>query len=411
VGVLLSYCYVCFIVLVFWCGVYWCRVWGVAWDSLAHRIGKVRVMDILIGVETEECRTCGEQVKPEDICGHNRDGVAICQGCHEDYWYYCHTCDVSVRHEHYDTYLDICNACVRDNYTACADCGTWCRDGYDIYWNDYDDTPRCESCYCDHERHESIEYVYGYHEGAPWGLNFHTAYHTSEEPAGLTYFGVELEHERASDDLVPYLESLHDKRIAHAESDSSLNNGVELITQPATLMAWRGGFGDLIREYMANARGVGADFSSSTCGAHVHVSRTAFVDDNHLARVAVFMTHNPEHVAKVSGREYLDQWAKATPYRGALRRAVKNNSGDRYRAVNLNNSATVEFRLFAGSNDFADIIGAIEYVSALVEYTRELKVSDITIGALLADSFMAWLNDPTLTGYAHARELVARRCA
>lgn len=366
-------------------------------------------METLQSVET--CRTCETDIPTDDIVWRNRDDVAICHDCHDDYWYYCGSCSVSVRHEHYDTYLDMCNACVRDEYTECADCGVLCRNGYDLYWWEYDDTARCESCYYEHERESSLAYVYNYHEGAPWGINFHTSYGIGDDSAGLTYFGIELEHEGASNDLVPYIESLHDKRIAHAESDSSLDNGVELITQPATLMAWRGGFGELIRDYMLKATNVGANFGSSTCGAHVHVSRSAFIDDNHLARVAVFMTHNPDHVAQISGRAYLDQWAKATPYRGALRRAVKNNLGDRYRAVNLNNRATVEFRLFAGSNDYADIIGSIEYVNALIEYTRDLKVSDITIGALLADSFIAWLNDLEIADYPSARALVARRCS
>ena len=356
----------------------------------------------------EECRTCDEAIPEDEVNWRNRDGVAICDSCHSDHWYYCQGCDVSVRHENYDTYLDMCNACVRENYTACTDCGSMRDNDYGIYHSG-DGYPRCEECHWDYEGSSGIEYVGEYHSGAPWGMTYHTAYGVGDSPAGLVYYGVELEHEHADSDLVPYLETLHGKRIAHAEKDSSLDDGIELITQPATLEAWRGVFGDSIRDYMTSAQRVGATFDESTCGAHVHVSRTAFIDDNHLSRVAVFMTHNPDHVLAVSGRSYLDQWAKATPYAGALRRAVKARSGDRYRAINLNNSATVEFRLFAGTNDYTDILGSIEYVTALIEYTRDLLVSDITIGALLADSFIAWLNSD-VANYPHARALVAKRC-
>ena len=361
-------------------------------------------------LDTEDCRTCDEAIPDDEIVWRNRDGVAICESCHSSYWSCCQTCGVSVRDEHYDGDMDMCNACVRENYTACADCGSMCDNDYGIYHSEYDSTARCEECHYESERSSRIEYVGEYHSGAPWGMLYHTAYGVGDYPAGLVYYGVELEHEHADSDLEPYLEGLHDKRIAHAEMDSSLDEGIELITQPATLEAWRGVFGDSIRDYMSNAQRVGADFGAGTCGAHVHVSRTAFADDNHLSRVAVFMTHNPEHVLLVSGRRYLDQWSKATPYAGALRRAVKSRSGDRYRAVNLNNHATVEFRLFAGTNDYADIIGSIEYVTALIEYTRDLLVSDITIGALLADSFMAWL-DSEAENYPYARALVAKRCS
>ena len=369
-------------------------------------------MTLIQMTETEPCRMCDTLIGWDDINYRNRSGVAICDTCHGRNYYECETCGVSVTPNHYNHYTDMCQQCTNESYLSCEDCGSLVAND-DAYYSDYNSDPRCEDCYMEYNEDSTrIPNVQGYHSGAPYPRQFHHIGGHSSDPDGLTYFGVELECEYVSYEIGDVIGTLIDSRIGHAETDGSLEEGIEFITQPATLMAWRDSFGDTIREYMSTVQQFGGTFAEESCGAHVHVSRTVFGNDTHLFRFVTFMRHNEQFIRAISGRadHSIDQWAKVNRYRsGELRQEVKRQHGDRYRAVNLNNKDTVEIRVFAGSNDFADILGSIELLSAIIEYVRDLTISDVNIGALFADSFITWLMDAELCDYDHARSLVAKR--
>lgn len=361
----------------------------------------------------EHCKVCDVEVQDCDITYRNRDGIAICDDCHADKYYYCDICGVSVFPDYYNSEVEECNNCVRDRYYTCNDCDELVHIDWS-YYSEYDSHVRCESCNYDHvmeyDSADRIENVAEYHAGAYWGLVFHDVEGYSDNPQHSTYYGVELECEDINGAISDTLEAMMYDRIGHAETDGSLDNGIEFITQPATLEAWRNGFGNSIYGYMDIAKSHGANFGHSTCGAHVHVSHTAFTSDSHLMRFVTFMRHNEQFIEAISGRSNMDRWSKVNQYgKGELEREIKRKSGDRYRAVNLNNATTVEIRAFAGSNSFADILGSIEFIDSLIKYTADLTISDINIGALLADSFIAWLSDSDLSDHDHARNLVANR--
>lgn len=369
-------------------------------------------MTLIQMAESELCKVCDVSILWDDINFRNRSGVAICDDCHSNHYYYCDYCENSVGTPYWNHETDMCELCTSVRFSRCADCDNLVNED-NLYYSDYSSDVRCEYCYYEHENESHhIPNVQGYHSGAPWSMQYHTIGGHSDSPLGFTYYGVELECEDVSADIGDVLSDMMSARIGHAETDGSLNNGIEFITQPATLMAWRDSFGDSVREYMSKVQQFGGTFEDDTCGAHVHVSRTAFDNDTHLFRFVTFMRHNESFVRVISGRDdsSIDQWAKVNNYRsGELRQEVKRQSGNRYRAVNLSNSRTVEVRAFAGSNDFADIIGSIELISAVIEYVRDLTISDVNIGALFADSFITWLMDAELCDYDNARNLVVKR--
>lgn len=99
---------------------------------------------------------------------------------------------------------------------------------------------------------------------------------------------------------------------------------------------------------------------SGTCGLHVHVSRAAFGDteaaqDAAIARVLYFFEKNWEELLKFSRRtqRQLDHWAARYGYReqprDILEHAKKGSHAGRYTCVNLENRATIEFRIFRGT--------------------------------------------------------------
>ena len=133
------------------------------------------------------------------------------------------------------------------------------------------------------------------------------------------------------------------------------------------------------------------------------------MDDNHLARFAIFGTHNAEYMRSLSGRTSGERYAHLDKYQSRTRQfrnAIKRRMDDRSRWCNLTNRETVEVRLFAGSNNFDDYIAHIEWISALIEYTRDLSANNCLYGALLSQSFTQWLAD---SDYQRAHKLALSR--
>ena len=324
------------------------------------------------------CHRCNETMAACNYGATNRDDDIICDSCAVDYLH-CDACDVDVLKTNYHYSADVCNMCHADNYSDCDYCGCAVENDY-AYYSERSGNTYCEDCYYENDENPGVR---GYHEGAPWGLKFHNG--TADNSA--MYFGVEIEMGGYGDvsDILSHAEAL---QIGHAESDSSVE-GLEYITQPATLSAWREEFGAQTGKVVNALAGAGYTGDADDCGGHIHISRAAFDSDYHLAKFVTAFVLNPEFMGQIAGRD-TDQWGSLGKYsRGELRRAVKWQSGDRYRAVNLNNHNTVEIRMFSGTHDKSYIISRIAFLSALVEYTRALTASDLAMGALHEPNIVA----------------------
>jgi hypothetical protein len=80
------------------------------------------------------------------------------------------------------------------------------------------------------------------------------------------------------------------------------------------------------------------------------------------------------------------------------RRSLKNkldnaNNSDRYSAVNTQNHATLEMRIFRSSVNSNTVKSFIDLAHASVEYTRGLSVRDVREGVLSADKFIKYIQD------------------
>ena len=362
----------------------------------------------------EKCHRCDVPTHPDDI-GHTRNGLAICHDpCIPNHYSYCDSCEVYVLDEYFHSGLDQCDRCVRENYVLCDSCAEWCSDDYIIV---RDHGAFCESCDDGDERPEG---VHNYKDGAPWGRNFisTTPLGTeTREPGNVrAYFGVEVEMEGSAYDIGDILAKCEREQDGHAETDSSVE-GIEWISQPASLGAWRAHYGARVSLYLADLRDRGYSAGTKECGAHVHISRAAFDGARHVATFAAFFTYNDDFITSVSGRDEraLERWASVRKFapKELSNTARGLRGGDRYRAVNMRNRETLEVRVFTGSDYFADTLGSIEMIHALCEYTRDLTSGDVLAGALLADSFVAWMSDPARDGerYPHALAVISDRAS
>lgn len=191
------------------------------------------------------------------------------------------------------------------------------------------------------------------------------------EKRACLYMGVELEVDGLPRDSwrQVYRERTAEKMANIADdavwfnTDGSLHHeGFEIISQPCSLkyhtdtLPWK-----RIMD-IAVADGYHSH-DTLTCGLHVHVNRDFFGDttdaqDLQIAKVLILVDRLWDKLVKFSRRNPsgLNHWAKKPncDIRPGDSRAVtvsksKRHSYDRYTAVNLRNTDTIEFRFFRGT--------------------------------------------------------------
>lgn len=145
--------------------------------------------------------------------------------------------------------------------------------------------------------------------------------------------------------------------------DGSLSSGgIEIVSKPMTAKFALGNYPwERIRD-IAVDHGY-TSHNNNRCGLHVHVSRKGLGDtvekqDLTIAHLSILLDRFWDDLVKFSRRRYdeLRQWAckldcdhKKGDSQSDMIWKSKSNDGDRYRALNLTNDFTVEFRLFRGS--------------------------------------------------------------
>lgn len=250
-----------------------------------------------------------------------------------------------------------CNCCW-DNYVyTCDDCG-------EMYWDG-------NGHYCDSDGSHLIN-SYSY---KPRPYFFGTAsYH----------MGFELEVESGGNSRADGAEVITNalgERI-YLKEDGSLSDGFEIVTHPHSLDEYQRNFD---WSALNQLRRLGfRSWDTSTCGLHVHVSRTAFGNPNSRRDIVKIQAHelrfmkliydNDRQISRLAGRT--SSYATFED-KGCLVRKVKygNQNNGRYSAINSENSETLEVRVFRGSLKPERVLMALELVQCAVEYTRGLHVS------------------------------------
>ena len=311
------------------------------------------------------------------------DYIESCGG-HENF-YHCDHCDHLVQRANTARFegTRYCNDCIENNVYTCDSCDS-------EYWDGY------HECSADDED-ENVIHSYSYRP-APYFFG-----------SGQYHLGFELEVEARNNSRYEGAEMAQNTLGAHAymKDDGSLNDGFEIVSHPHTLEKYHL---DFDWEVLEKLKSDGyRSWNTETCGLHVHVSRTAFGIGNipwnttpthqrealvlakqaHELRFMKLIYDNQRQVERLAGRTS-NRWANFSD-KGKLVRKVKygeQNNG-RYSAINTENDATIEVRVFRGSLRKERVLSAIEFVTASVEYTRDLKVTQ-------KNQALSWLG---FTGY------------
>jgi hypothetical protein len=323
------------------------------------------------------------------------NGSNYCEPCGEAYmdsyggsseFGYCNACESSVLSDdmrYYDG-EHYCDSCYNDNVYDCSNCG-------DLRWSGDD-----------HDCDEDDALIHD-HSYRPSPFFFGT---------GKYHFGFELEVESRGRGRYDGATIVQNAMGAHAylKEDGSLNDGFEIVTHPHTLDKYQTEFDWSVLSRLQN-EGY-RSWNTSTCGLHVHVSRTAFGDGNpweyganraevsrrilkrqsHELRFMKLIYDNQRQVERIAGRSS-SRFASFSD-KGNLVRKVKDGEQEngRYSAINTENDDTIEVRVFKGSLRKERVLSAVEFVHASVEYTRDVKITS-------SNHALSWIK---FTGYVAA---------
>lgn len=352
------------------------------------------------------CPECGETHEITNMQFVRNIGEYICNDCIDnDGFYYCEECS----EYHYNTYdysayrsraswyyemivtnngTVMCHRAARDNgYRPCYNCSVWMHED-DMSYDDDEAEYYCPSCYHELEKSRLI-HKYGYKPSPKFKCSPHDEFWTDVDIKELL-FGVELE----VDDGTYEPETLAEEILGwsddvYCKHDGSLDEGVEIVTHPATLdyhlneLAWK--------EITQACRRFGfKSHNTTTCGLHVHVGRRQLFDDwtldqdKVLANLIVLLSRFRKEITVFTRRRSgsLDHWAEMprdipqniTCENDLVHWALNDSWSSmysRYHALNLQNNNTVEFRIFRGTLNLDTIKATLQFVSNMCKFAKD----------------------------------------
>jgi hypothetical protein len=216
------------------------------------------------------------------------------------------------------------------------------------------------------------------------------------------YTGVELEVEAVEDSAVTRRSLAMDAKVfwpprfVYCKKDSSLRNGLEIITQPFSWMHFKTNKPKW-KEFFTLIDHCGYG-SYKTAGMHVHVNKTAFTTW-HLYKFCQFFyrEQNRSFLSSVSDRVNMREnrhcrFEEIDVKNTKFMAKHKNNAygGDHHHcALNLSPANSVEVRIFQSPDTVKEFYKNIEFIHAVYEYTMNTPPSQ-----MWPSRFLNWLKVP-----------------
>ena len=223
---------------------------------------------------------------------------------------------------------------------------------------------------------------------------------------------IEVECRNGTYDPAMYAGRLEVYDLAYLKSDGSLSDGFEIVTHPMTHDFFKNEaneFWDTLAVLRNQYRVM--TWGARTTGIHIHISRTGFKGGPHMHRFLNLVYSNENLFSTIAGRES-SRWAKFDDVNAAQRDGVDENGftqyksyrsfkdkilngrqTDRYSAVNTQNYATLELRIFKSSTKPERIKAYMDLAHASVEYTRNLTLQQVKDGALSDIAFITYIRE------------------
>lgn len=316
-------------------------------------------------LEISDCDHCGNTFSSGDMTYIRHD--LICESCRDDSYTWSDYEDEWVEND------DVVNAIDEYGNRVTISCNndsfSWSDDEDTYVHEDYDPPSRTPS---------AANIIRDYHSSR------HSFSPQSDAWTQRTGYmmGVELEVEALSVDRGEAAMRINelvndDGNVGHRmffERDGSLSDGFEMITQPMSLPALAETF-----KFLENAEAIGGlrSHMTRTCGLHVHVSKRGLTNLQ-INKIVAFV-NDPKHewLIRAVARRY------STGFCAIKEKKIGHlhyRQEDRYEAVNVQGSRTIEFRIFKGSLKYRSVMAALEFCHALIQFCRpaEAGIHDLT---------------------------------
>lgn len=187
-------------------------------------------------------------------------------------------------------------------------------------------------------------------------------------------FGCELEVQVRTGDVNVAVGKVHEAvnhqtlelgEYCYFERDGSIGTGFEMVTQPAGLDVHADRLGRFLNSPELK-RGL-RSHEGGACGFHVHVGRE-FLTQSQIYRIQAFLNDvRNESLVRSIARRYDSNYCRYKPHMAKFTPHNKHST-ERYEALNVTNTETVEFRIFRGSLRYESIMAALEFCNALLAF-------------------------------------------
>lgn len=343
------------------------------------------------------CEDCGDIYPMDDAVSVNNGEMYVCQDCADatGNYYHCVSCDKYFTERYRSRYElangdCVCDRCADGSIAGCLDCGEyfWIDDmeeDVDIWGDTIYFCPNCAR-----GRKKKI-HDYSYKPAPKFKVHNHDEFWTDDSIKELL-FGVELEIDKGNnpEDVAEEITEAHDD--IYCKHDGSLNYGVEIVSHPCTLEYHLKdlGWDDICGIALSN------NFKSHearTCGLHVHVGRrqlgeTILKQNDNIAKIIILVDRHWDNIVGFTRRteEQLSHWASrpeimdriigfSDGYIGSKVTDMIGGSG-RYRAVNLQNRNTIEFRIYNGTLKVSTLYATLQFTSNICKYAMTHSFDD-----------------------------------
>ena len=209
--------------------------------------------------------------------------------------------------------------------------------------------------------------------------------HPKDKPL---YLGCELEYETTDKNQAKMKVGKLLAGHAIMKRDGSINDGFEIVTCPATIDIHL----EIFKNFFDNKPKEIHKYR--TVGMHIHASR-APLSELTIGKLTRFMNlpDNKAFVELIAGRKANDYCgidegrSKNLSY--AFR--MKDRSTNRYNALNLCKKATIEFRIFSTPETYEDFAYKIQFVQALIDYSKPCAIDVSAYAHASWKTFKSWV--------------------
>jgi hypothetical protein len=353
--------------------------------------------------------TCASCTSEYDVSEANEvNGYSYCNNCFDEFFVRCSYCDELIHIDDNDGNSEtvLCGNCYTYYFTSCENCLRIIHTDDAHYLDDCDD-PYCSTCYNEIIDRESSADIHDY----------------SYKPSPIFYgdegyfMGIELEVDCGgcySDNAAGILEiANHTDEHIYIKRDGSIDDGFEIVTHPMSYyyhmncMPWQ--------SIMSKCVSLGyRSHQTSTCGLHIHIGRNSLGKDKPqqeetISRILYFTEKHWDEILKFSRRtqNQINRWARRYGYKNNPTEVLdyaKEAPNGRYSAINLLNTATIEFRLFRGTLKYKTFVATLQLVEEICKVSKSM--SDEAMQDLSWQSFVSSITGkPELIEYLKLHSL------